>query len=76
MPSLKKLAEGQYIAWSARISHGSAVEVNGERICNVDTMATLERHSLVKKTPGTGYWDATEEGRKLSPLYQAPDPAD
>jgi hypothetical protein len=24
--------------WGARVSHGSAVEINGKRVCNVDTM--------------------------------------
>lgn len=23
--------------WGARVSHGSAVEINGNRVCNVDT---------------------------------------
>lgn len=35
--------------WSARVSHGSAVEVNGERMCNVDTMAALVRLGLVAR---------------------------
>lgn len=55
--------------WSARVSHGAAVEINGERVCNVDTMTTLERYGLVTRSAETKCWEATAEGRKLSPSY-------
>lgn len=55
--------------WGARVSHGSAVEINGKRVCNVDTMATLTRLGLVERDSST-YWHATEAGKKLSPRYQ------
>lgn len=58
--------------WSARVSHGSAVEINGQRVCNVDTMTALERLGLVKREL-SGYWEATPEGRKFSPNYQEPE---
>ncbi|HBP6378493.1 TPA: hypothetical protein L6A07_25260 [Pseudomonas aeruginosa] len=35
--------------WGARVSHGAAVEINGERVCNVDTMASLSRMGLVER---------------------------
>jgi hypothetical protein len=57
--------------WGARVSHGSAVEVNGKRICNVDTMSALERLGLVERESRPPYWMATAEGRKLSPSYKA-----
>ncbi|EMG2117391.1 hypothetical protein IPC1147_32895 [Pseudomonas aeruginosa] len=62
--------------WGARVSHGAAVEVNGERICNIDTMMTLTRLGLVERETRKPYWVATAEGRKLSPTYQpdAPEP--
>jgi hypothetical protein len=52
--------------WSARISHGSVVEINGKRICNVDTMKTLVRLGLVERQTNAPYWMATADGRKLS----------
>ena len=56
--------------WGARVSHGSAVEINGKRICNVDTMAKLERLGLAERESRPPYWIATDEGRKLSPNYR------
>lgn len=56
--------------WGARASHGSAVEINGQRVCNVDTMAALSRHGLVVREEN-GYWRATDAGRKLCPDYRA-----
>lgn len=55
--------------WGARVSHGCAVEINGERVCNVDTMATLTRLGLVERESRAPYWVATAEGKKLSPSY-------
>ena len=57
--------------WTARISHGSAVEINGKRACNVDTMSALARIGLVEQNPDTACWQATEEGKKLSPSYNS-----
>ncbi len=59
--------------WGARVSHGAAVEVNGDRICNVGTMTALERLGLVERKSRPPYWMATPEGRKLSPTHQACD---
>lgn len=59
--------------WSARVSHGSAVEINGKRICNVDTMTALVRLGLVERDSQPPYWMATAEGMKLSPNYCPPD---
>lgn len=54
--------------WDAHVSHGSAVEINGVRICNVATLSALERFGLVFKDP-SGLWSATEAGRRLSPKF-------
>lgn len=56
--------------WGARVSSGAAVEVNGERICNVDTMASLVRLGLAERESQPPYWMATAAGRKLSPNYR------
>lgn len=61
--------------WPARVSHGCAVEVNGKRICNVDTMATLTRLGLVERESQAPCWVTTAEGKKLSPGY-IPEEAD
>lgn len=55
--------------WSARVSSGSAVEINGKRVCTVSTMEVLERKGLVERESRAPYWVATTEGRKLSPGY-------
>lgn len=78
-PKLSKVQEKVMLwlsqGWGARVSHGAAVEINGERFCNVDTMMALERHGLIARDPETRYWKATEEGRKLSPRYLPPEEA-
>lgn len=56
--------------WGARVSHGNAVEINGDRVCNVDTMAALVRLGLAERESRPPYWMATAEGRKLSPNYR------
>ena len=55
--------------WGARVSHGAAVEINGQRVCNVDTMTALVRLGLAERESRPPYWMATSEGRKLSPSY-------
>lgn len=59
--------------WSARVSSECAVEINGERICNVDTMATLVRLGLAERETRAPCWMATPEGRKLSPSHSPSD---
>lgn len=53
--------------WSARRAYGSVIEVNGMRICNVDTMMALERQGLVVKDKDD-QWTATESGKNLDSL--------
>lgn len=55
--------------WGARTYCGNAVEINGERVCNVDTMTVLVRLGLAERETQPPCWIATEEGRKLSPNY-------
>lgn len=54
--------------WSARRSHGTVIEVNGERICNVDTMMALSlalsRTGLAQQAQ-EGTWAATDSGKNL-----------
>lgn len=50
--------------WSAEAANGSSVHVNGSRICNVDTVATLEQRGLVEPD-GPHCWRATAAGRAL-----------
>lgn len=68
-PAQKKVMHWLSQGWGARVSHGSAVEINGERVCNVDTMTALMRLGLVERESQAPYWVATAEGRKLSPSY-------
>lgn len=35
--------------WLIRRSHGSVVEVNGHRLCRIDTMTALERLGLIER---------------------------
>ncbi|SED35196.1 hypothetical protein SAMN05216178_6900 [Pseudomonas saponiphila] len=76
MPKLKLSAAQQRVmnwlsqGWGARVSHGAAVEINGERVCNVDTMTTLTRLGLVERESRAPYCVATEEGKKLKPGHQ------
>lgn len=50
--------------WNARRSHGSAIEVNGQRICNADTMMALYRKGLAQQAVD-GTWTATDSGKRL-----------
>lgn len=68
-PAQQKVMNWLSQGWGARVSSGSAVEVNGERICNVDTMTVLVRLGLAERESRHPYWMATAEGRKLSPNY-------
>ena len=55
--------------WSARCARGAVVEINGTRVCNVDTMQVLERRGLVCRDPDTKLWHATDAGRRLNPNH-------
>lgn len=64
---LKWLGKG----WSSEPGAGSAIMVNGKRICNVDTMLALQRMGLVvlaqlNGQPLTGVWEATAEGKRVT----------
>ena len=51
--------------WSTEPGDGSAVLVNGHRICNVDTMMALYRLGLASKDD-RGCWSATESGKTIT----------
>lgn len=55
-------------SWSARVSHGNVVEINGNRVCTTATLAVLERQGLIYKDP-SGLWSATDAGKCLSPRH-------
>lgn len=69
-PVQKKVMTWLSQGWSARISSGSAVEINGKRACNVDTMTVLARLGLVERESRHPLWVSTDKGKKLSPSYQ------
>jgi len=59
--------------WTSAPGAGMAIHVNGQRVCNVDTMHALARHGLVEQLDGpgpggklVGQWRATENGRELA----------
>ena len=49
--------------WSANQAYGSAVCINGERVCNINTILALESRGLVERK-STWVWRATEAGRQ------------
>lgn len=51
--------------WRTIPGSGSAVMVNGKRICNTDTMMALYRAGLVSKDD-QGCWSATESGKTIT----------
>ena len=51
--------------WHGQPGSGSAVMVNGARICNVDTMSTLRRLGYVSQD-GSGCWHATDAGKTIT----------
>lgn len=51
--------------WEAQPGVGSAVMVNGQRICNIDTMTSLSRAGLVQQDEQR-CWKATEAGRSIT----------
>lgn len=51
--------------WEAQPGAGASIMVNGQRICNVDTMTALKRVGLVEQD-AQRCWKATDEGRSLT----------
>ncbi len=51
--------------WEAQPGAGSALMVNGRRICNIDTMTTLARAGMVQRDDKS-CWKATEAGRSIA----------
>lgn len=72
-PAQAKVMQWLSQGWGARVSHGAAVEINGERVCNLGTMTALVRMGLVERESQYPCWVATAEGRKLSPNYTPPE---
>lgn len=51
--------------WTAEPGAGSAVMVNGVRLCNIDTMVALYKSGLASKDD-RGCWSATDSGKKIT----------
>lgn len=51
--------------WRTEPGAGSAVMVNGQRICNIKTMLALYRASLASKD-NLGCWSATASGKTIT----------
>jgi len=51
--------------WRTEPGAGSAVMVNGKRICNTDTMMALYRAGLASKDD-QGCWSATASGKTIT----------
>jgi len=51
--------------WTAEPGVGSAVLVNGMRICNIDTMTALYKAGLAIKDD-RGCWSATDSGKTIT----------
>lgn len=48
--------------WSAVKANGSAIHINGQRICNIDTITSLNRLGLVEQD-GDYHFKATQAGK-------------
>lgn len=55
--------------WTAYPAGGTALTVNGKRICNLSTMVVLARLGLVEVDEDK-CWNATEAGRSLAQEMQ------
>lgn len=51
--------------WEAQPGAGSAIMVNGQRICNIDTMTALQRAGYVEQD-AQRCWKATASGRSVT----------
>lgn len=64
-PAQSKVMKWLGKGWSGLPGTGSAVMVNGKRICNTDTMMALYRQGLVCQD-NDRCWTATESGKTLT----------
>ncbi len=51
--------------WTAEPGNGASLKINGERICNLDTMMALYRMGLAQKDD-RGSWTATASGKTFT----------
>lgn len=58
---MKMLGHG----WTATPITASTFQVNGKKICNIDTLFSLQRKGLVAQDEKK-CWSATEEGKSLT----------
>jgi hypothetical protein len=62
----KRVMEWMSKGWSASMNNRNSIEINGKRVCNVDTITVLIRAGLVKED-GRWSWKATEAGCAWTP---------
>lgn len=70
--STKKLSNAQRrvmkwlgYGWEGQPGPGSSIMVNGQRICNIDTITALQNAGLVEQDD-SHCWKATKEGQELT----------
>jgi hypothetical protein len=51
-------------SWTAYQVGGSAIYVNGGRVCNLDTVTALKKRGYVERA-GQWQWKATEAGKEF-----------
>lgn len=49
-PAQERVMEWLNGGWDAHTYSGAAIEINGQRVCNLDTMEALIRKGLVVRT--------------------------
>ncbi|MBA9859483.1 hypothetical protein D7S81_25015 [Ralstonia insidiosa] len=70
-PAQARVMEWLAWGWVAEAGVGSAVIVNGSRICNVDTMQSLYRAGFATRDE-LGCWRATPSGLALRDRLNQP----
>lgn len=52
--------------WTARVVYGAAVHINGERVCNLDTMEALIKRGLVVRSDRWTFRAASDATNKAA----------
>lgn len=59
----KRVMEWMSKGWPATMNNGNSIDINGKRVCNIDTITALIKAGLVEED-GRWCWKATAAGRK------------
>lgn len=62
----KHVMEWMSQGWPATIYGSEGIEINGKRVCNINTITALINAGLME-ADGKWQWKATEAGRALAP---------